>query len=403
MREADDGASGSVIEVFRTALLLGLTAFGGPIAHLGYFHREYVERRRWVDDATYLDLVALTQLLPGPASSQVGMAIGLMRAGWPGAIASWLGFTLPSAALLTGFALVTADVDLADAAWVHGLKLAAVAIVASAVVSMRRRLAPDWQRSALAIAAAVVVIAVSAALTQVAVIGAGGLIGWRLLPAVAAADRDARRTPVGRRIGLVLLTAFAVVLVGLPLAAALTGLTAVAVVDGFYRAGALVFGGGHVVLPLLSESIVAPGWVTEDRFLAGYGAAQAAPGPLFTFAAYLGATLQPEPHGIGGALVALVAIFAPSFLLVGGVLPFWDGLRRSPAFRSALSGTNAAVIGLLLAALYDPVITSSILGPLDVVLALAAIVALVAWRAPPWAVVAALAIAAEAAGRAGFG
>lgn len=384
-------------EVFRVALLLGLTSFGGPIAHLGYFHREYVDRRRWLSEATYLDLVALCQFLPGPASSQIGIGVGLMRAGWGGALAAWLAFTLPSAVALTAFALLTAELNVADAGWVHGLKLAAVAIVAAAVLSMWRSLAPDRPRRTIALVAAAAILLVQTAALQLAVIAVGGLAGWRLLSGLPALAHDDAPAPVGRRTGIAALAIFVVLLVGLPLVALATRLEWVAVVDSFYRAGALVFGGGHVVLPLLSESVVGPGWVTEDAFLAGYGAAQAVPGPLFTFAAFLGASLEPEPNGISGAALALGAIFLPSFLLVVGAFPFWDQLRRSPSFRGALAGTNAAVIGLLIAALYEPVWTSAVGMPVDVALVVAAFGALVVWNVAPWLVVAVLALAAQIA------
>jgi chromate transporter len=391
------------LEVFGVALVLGLTSFGGPIAHLGYFHREYVERRRWVSEATYLDLVALCQVLPGPASSQVGIGIGLLRGGWTGALAAWLGFTLPSAILLTAFALLTADVDLGALGWIHGLKLAAVAIVAAAILSMWRALAPDWPRRLLAVLAAGAMLLLSTAALQVGVIAAGAVAGWSLLRHLPAPETHDAPSPVGPRLGLTLLAAFALLLVGLPLAAALSGSTLVAVIESFYRAGSLVFGGGHVVLPLLSESVVAPGWIDRDTFLAGYGAAQAVPGPLFTVAAFLGASLEPEPNGPVGAGVALLAIFLPSFLLVGAALPFWERLRRSAAFRGALAGTNAAVIGLLIAALVDPLWTSTIEGLPDIVLVVVAFGALVAWRAPPWAVVGALAVAAQGMSLLGVG
>ena len=391
--EADGGANPG--EVFRAALVLGLTSFGGPIAHLGYFHREYVERRRWLTEATYLDLVALCQLLPGPASSQVGIGIGLLRAGWGGALAAWLGFTLPSAVALTAFALLTADLELSGLGWVHGLKLAAVAIVAVAIVSMWRSLAPDWPRRGMAVAAGVVLLLLPAAALQVAVIAAGGLLGWWLLRDLPAPPDGGGPSPVGSRVGLMALAAFALLLAGLPIAAELTGSHPVAMIERFYRAGALVFGGGHVVLPLLSESVVTPGWLDADTFLAGYGAAQAVPGPLFAVSAHLGASLRPEPNGIAGATVALVAIFLPSFLLVAAALPFWHRLRRSPAFRGALAGTNAAVIGLLMAALVDPLWTGTVASIVDVALVGLAVATLLLTRTPPWLVVGALAIVAQ--------
>jgi chromate transporter len=390
--------AGRVAEVFRAALVLGLTSFGGPIAHLGYFHREYVERRRWITASTYAELVALCQLLPGPASSQVGIAIGLLRAGWRGAIAAWLGFTLPSAALLTAFALlVAAQADLAGSGWLHGLKLAAVAIAAAAILTMWRSLAPDLPRRATAVAAAAGVLLLPGALGQVGVIAAGGLIGWWLLRGIGTRDAETLRPPVGRRAGLIAAATFVVLLGVLPLLAAATGMRTIGVVDAFYRAGSLVFGGGHVVLPLLAESVVAPGWVDTDTFLAGYGAAQAVPGPLFTFSAYLGASLRAEPNGVTGAAMALVAIFAPSFLLVGAALPFWSRLRAAPRFRGILAGASAAVVGVLIGAFLDPLWTSTIHAPADVVLAGMAFAVLVHGRVAVWTVVLALAVAGHAA------
>lgn len=387
---------GRAAEVFRVALLLGLTSFGGPIAHLGYFHREYVIRRRWLAEATYADLVALCQVLPGPASSQVGIAVGLLRAGWTGAIAAWLGFTLPSAILLTAFALATSDLDLGGIAWIHGLKLAAVAIVAAAIVSMWRTLAPDGPRRLLALASAAAILLLPTAALQVAIIGAGGIGGWALLRGLPVAPAADAPSVVSVRAGIVALGAFAALLVGLPFAVAVSGSAALAVVESFYRAGALVFGGGHVVLPLLSESVVAPGWVDHDTFLAGYGMAQAVPGPLFTVAAHLGASLESPPNGVAGAAVALVAIFAPSFLLVTAALPLWDHLRRSPMLRGALAGANAAVIGLLIGALVDPLWAGTVESPVDAVLIGGAFVALVTLRLPAWTLVGLLAAAAEA-------
>ena len=389
-------------EVFGVALLLGLTSFGGPIAHLGYFHREYVERRRWLSEQAYLDLVALCQLLPGPASSQVGIGIGLLRAGWPGAVAAWLGFTLPSAVLLTAFALLTADVDLAGIGWVHGLKLAAISIVAAAIVSMWRSFAPDWPRRLMAIIAALGALALGSGAWQVAVIVAGGLAGWFLLRRLPAPESDDAPSPVGQRGGIVAAAALLALLVGLPLAAWMSGISELAVVGSFARAGSLVFGGGHVVLPLLSESFVTPGWIDEDTFLAGYGAAQAVPGPLFTVAAHVGASLQVAPTGVAGAVVGIVAIFLPSFLLVAAAMPHWARLRGSASFRGVLAGASAAVIGLLLAALIDPLWTSTVAGGVDVALAAAGFAALVAVRTPAWAVVVGLATAGQLAAMVGL-
>jgi chromate transporter len=379
---------GSALEVLRVATYLGLTSFGGPVAHLGYFHEEYVVRRRWLDEETYADIVALCQFLPGPASSQVGMAIGILRAGLRGALAAWLGFTLPSAALLIAFAYgVQRTGDVGDAGWLHGLKVAAVAVVAFAVWGMARTLTPDRERATMAIAAAIVALAWPSAAMQVLIIAAAGLIGWRLLPASAPAARGHLRVPIGRRLGVAAWVLFFGLLIGLPLLNAVRPGHVLALVDSFYRAGSLVFGGGHVVLPLLQTAVVPPGWVTNEEFIAGYGAAQAVPGPLFTFAAYLGAVESPEPNGVAGGLVALVAIFLPSFLMVTGALPLWDALRGRPSFQSVLRGINAAVVGLLLAALYDPVWTSAIESRGDFGLALAAFGLLALWKAPPWLVV----------------
>lgn len=389
-RESDDTSRGSVLGVFLVATRLGLTSFGGPVAHLGYFRREYVDRRRWVDDATFGDLVALSQLLPGPASSQLGIAIGTLRAGYLGGLAAWVGFTLPSAIALVALAMLTTNLDAASAGWVEGLKLAAVAIVGQAVWVMARTLTPDAPRIAMAGGAAVVVLAAPIAAVQVLVILLGGLIGWRFLSGAVRPGLTPIKTTIDRRIGTILLGLFGALVVLLPVARRLVDSQLIAMTDAYYRAGALVFGGGHVVLPLLNEAVVTPGWVGEDRFLAGYAAAQAVPGPLFTFAGFLGASSSPWPNGVPGAALALVAIFLPSFLLVWGTLPFWDRLRTSSAFAAALRGTNAVVVGLLLAALITPVATSALHGPLEVALAGAGLAALLTGRVPPIAVVAAL-------------
>ena len=385
-----------LLEVLAVSTRLGLTSFGGPVAHLGYFRDEYVVRRRWLDERTYADLVALCQFLPGPASSQVGIAIGIARAGLPGGLAAWLGFTLPSALALLAFAYGVRDVATAEAGWLHGLKVVAVAVVAQAVWSMARALCPDRERATIAIGAALVVLAWAGATGQVAAIVAGGLVGWWLLPAAGIPITPPASAPVSRRLAAGAWVAFFGLLLLLPLARAVTPSQPLAVFDSFYRAGALVFGGGHVVLPLLQAEVVPPGWVTTEQFVAGYGAAQAVPGPLFTFAAYLGAVMQPRPNGWAGAALALVAVFLPSFLLVVGALPFWDVLRAHASFQAALRGVNAAVVGLLLAALYHPVWTSAIEGPADFALALAAFGLLMLWKAPPWLVVAVTAAAAGA-------
>ncbi|SMQ61017.1 chromate transporter [Devosia lucknowensis] len=384
MAEPNGTARGTPGEVFLAFLKLGLTSFGGPIAHLGYFRDELVTRRRWLDEAAYADLVALCQFLPGPASSQVGFALGMMRAGWLGALAAWTAFTLPSALLLIVFALGAASLDGPVAAGVlHGLKLVAVAIVAQAVLGMAKSLTPDRERAAIAAVAVLILVLLGGTLGQVAAIGWGGLVGLR-------ACRSALVTSAvhpffgSRTMGAILLAMFALLLVGMPFIAGWG--QGLAIFDAFYRAGALVFGGGHVVLPLLETETVARGWVTPDAFLAGYGAAQAVPGPLFTFAAYLGTVAG----GLPGAAIALVAIFLPGLLLVAGALPFWDQFRRWPWAQAAMRGANAAVVGVLAAALYDPVFLSAVLTPLDFAMALAGFVALVAWKCPPWIVVLAL-------------
>jgi len=378
--------------VFLVFLRLGLTSFGGPVAHLGYFREELVVRRRWLSERNYADLVALCQFLPGPASSQVGMALGLARAGYPGALAAWLGFTLPSAVALILFALGLAHWgDAVPAGLLHGLKVVAVAVVAQAVWGMARSLCPDVPRTSLMAVAACAVLWWSSTWAQFLVLALAALVGlWTLAPGQGAAH-EPLPIPVGRRAGMAWLALFVALLLGLPWAAAVFPHATLAVADAFYRAGSLVFGGGHVVLPLLQAELVPTGWVDQDTFLAGYGAAQAVPGPLFTFAAFLGASLQMGPQGVWGALVCLLAIFAPSFLLVAGALPFWEGLRAHPRMRAALAGVNAAVVGLLVAALYQPVWTSAIHTPQDVALALLAGVALMAWKLPPWLVVAACA------------
>lgn len=377
----------SPLEVLGVATRLGLTSFGGPIAHLGYFREEYVVRRRWLDERSYADLVALCQFLPGPASSQVGIAIGMLRAGLLGGLAAWLGFTLPSALLLTLFAYGVRAAGVGDAGWLHGLKVVAVAVVAQAVWGMARSLAFDRERATIAILAAVVALLWPSALGQVLIIAVAGVVGWRLLSATASPLALGVRAPFGHRLALASWATFVGLLVGLPLLRRAVPFEAVAVFDSFFRAGSLVFGGGHVVLPLLQAEVVPPGWVTREQFVAGYGAAQAVPGPLFTFAAYLGALIEPGPNGWRGAALALVAVFLPSFLLVMGTLPLWEALRTRAGFQAALQGINAAVVGLLLAALYQPVWTSAIMGPADFGLALVAFGLLALWRWPPWLVV----------------
>ena len=384
-------------EVFAAFLRLGLTSFGGPVAHLGYFHDEFVARRRWLDEKTYADLVALSQFLPGPAGTKVAIAIGLSRAGYAGAFVAWLGFTLPSAVALVLFGYgVGAFGGALHSGWLHGLMVAAVAVVARAVLSMMRTLAPDRERATLAIAAAVMVSALPSSWGQIGAIVLGGVAGLLWLPAAPSADHVALPHPVSRAAAITAICLFFTILIGLPFAAAALPNHALHLFDAFYRAGSLVFGGGHVVLPLLQAAVVPPGWVGNDAFLAGYGAAQAVPGPLFTFSAYLGTVMAPEPNGWRGAILCLVAMFLPAFLLVIGPLPFWEGLRRRAAAQSMLRGVNAAVVGLLLAALYHPVWTSGITNAGDFVLAAAAFLLLFMWKTPPWVVVLFCAIGGEA-------
>jgi chromate transporter len=384
-------------------LRLGLTSFGGPVAHLGYFRDEFVVRRRWLGDAAYADLVALCQFLPGPASSQVGIATGLSRAGLPGAFAAWLGFTLPSALAMILFAYgVDALGDTGGAGWLRGLKIVAVAVVAQAVWGMARTLSPDRERATLTVAAAAIVLFSPTALGQIAAILLGAVIGAVFMRGDERPIETHLAVPIGRRAALVSLALFLALLLGLPVLAAASDSMALRLFDSFYRAGSLVFGGGHVVLPLLQAEVVDPGWVTRDAFVAGYGAAQAVPGPLFTFAAYLGAMLIPEPDGVAGALLCLIAIFLPSFLLVIGALPFWEVVRRRPQAQAALRGVNAAVVGLLLAALYDPVWISGIRSPVDFALAVAALLLLAAWKLPPWLVVVVTAVVGAGLAAAGY-
>ncbi|MGD9890524.1 MAG: chromate efflux transporter, partial [Dehalococcoidia bacterium] len=365
-QETEQRPPGSALEVLRASTRLGLTSFGGPVAHLGYFREEYVDRRRWLDDQSYADLVALCQFLPGPASSQVGIAIGILRAGLRGGVAAWLGFTLPSAIAMVIFAYsVRQSGTIADAGWLHGLKIAAVAVVAYAVWGMARTLCPDRPRATIAIVAAIVALASQTAAIQVAIIAVAGLIGWRLLSGASMPPSIDLRVPIGRRAGIAAWVIFFGLLVALPLARQFSSSHALALFDAFYRVGSLVFGGGHVVLPLLQAEVVPPGWLTNEQFIAGYGAAQAVPGPLFTFSAYLGAVAEPNPNGVAGAAIALVAVFLPSFLLVVGALPLWGMVRNRTSFQSALGGINAAVVGILLAALYTPVWTSAIGSPAD--------------------------------------
>jgi len=380
--------SGSTVEVFAAFLKLGLSSFGGPIAHLGYFRDEFVVRRKWLDDKTYVDLVALAQFLPGPASSQVGFSIGLLRAGGRGALAAWTGFTLPSAIALVLFAYGAGALKgPAGAGLLHGLKLVAVAIVAQAVWGMARTLTPDRERASIAAIAALVILFSTSSVAQIGAIALGGLAGLWLCRSEAPAAADHIAIPVSRPVGLVCLTVFFALLIGLPIVRGFASWQGVALFEAFYRSGALVFGGGHVVLPLLRQAFVTPGWISDATFLAGYGAAQAVPGPLFTFAAYLGTVVSPSPHGIAGAALGLIGIFLPGMLILTGTLPFWDNFRKRAGAQAMMRGVNAAVVGLLGAALYNPVWTSSVNTPEDFGVALVGFVLLTAWRAPPLLVV----------------
>jgi chromate transporter len=390
----------SLREILGVATRLGLTSFGGPIAHLGYFHEEYVKRRKWVDEQTYADLVALCQFLPGPASSQVGIAIGIVRGRLLGGVAAWLGFTMPSAIALVAFAFgIGAFASAADAGWLHGLKVVAVAVVAQAVWGMARSLCPDRERATIAVLASIVTLAWPTALGQLSSIAIAGIVGLIIFPGTASASISHMRFPIGKKTGIAAWVIFFTLLLGLPVLRQIWSSHALEVFDSFFRVGSLVFGGGHVVLPLLQSEVVGPGWVTNEQFVAGYGAAQAVPGPLFTFSAYLGAVMGFEPNRWAGALLSLVAIYLPSFLLIAGALPFWDLLRSVPVFQSALKGVNAAVVGLLLTALYKPVWTSAIYSPADFGVGLVAFGLLLFWKCPPWLVVVLTALGAEVISR----
>ncbi|NDI35396.1 chromate efflux transporter [Chengkuizengella sediminis] len=378
---------GSIFEVFWTALKLGLTSFGGPIAHLGYFRETYVKRLKWLDEKTYVDLVALCQFLPGPASSQVGIGIGLLRAGVLGSIAAWIGFTMPSVIALIIFAYAVGGFDLANQGWLHGLKLVAVAIVAQAVWGMMKSHAADRMKGTIAIVAAIVSLIFSFVFTQVMVIVLAGFIGWFFLSKAGQSPSTNIHIPVRKSTAVISLVIFAGLLILLPILTVIYPTFLLSLFDSFYRVGSLVFGGGHVVLPLLQSEVVNPGWVTNDQFIAGYGATQAVPGPLFTFSAYLGAVMDTSMNAMFIALIAVIAIFLPSFLLVIGVIPFWNVIRQKQHFQSAILGINAAVVGILLAALYDPVWTSSVNNVYDFVLVIITFSLLMLWKLPPWMVV----------------
>lgn len=387
----------SPAEVLWVFLKLGLTCFGGPIAHIGYFRDEFVLRRKWIDEHAYADLVGLCQFLPGPASSQVGFSIGLMRAGYLGALAAWIGFTLPSAAALVLFAYGAGALNgPIGNGLLHGLKLTAVAIVAQAVWGMARSLCPDRERASIATVAALILLFSTSSVAQIGAIVLGGIAGLWFCRSEAQTPSGHVEMPVSRTTGLAALAGFFLLLFGLPVLWKLTGSSGLALFDAFYRSGALVFGGGHVVLPLLREAFVAPGWLSDNAFLAGYGAAQAVPGPLFTFAAYLGTVVTPNPHGILGAGLGLIGIFLPGILMLLGALPFWDSFRKRVSAQAIMRGVNAAVVGLLGAALYNPVWTSSVHTPIDFAIALVGFVLLTIWRAPPLVVVAFSAISGAA-------
>jgi len=381
----EHGLGKRLLEIWLVSARLGLTSFGGPIAHLGYFHEEYIRKRKWMDEKSYADLVALCQFLPGPASSQVGIGMGIMRAGILGGIVSFVGFTLPSVLAMILLALILQGLDVSTAGWIHGLKIVAVAVVAHAILGMAQKLTPDLKRKAIALLAMVVALLWQTAYSQVVVILLSAGLGFLLYRTQqdASADRDRVHFPVTRRLAIVCLALFLGLLLLLPLAREITSLRFVALFDSFYRSGSLVFGGGHIVLPLLEQEFVATGWLSEEVFLAGYGAAQAVPGPLFTFAAYLGTAMD----GWAGGLWATIAIFLPAFLLIFGALPFWDALRRNSKTKGALMGVNAAVVGILLSAFYRPIWTSSILAPVDFALAAVLFSLLVYWKMPPWIVV----------------
>ncbi|MEH2503629.1 chromate transporter [Bradyrhizobium sp. AZCC 1578] len=391
-------SANSIAEIFAAFLKLGLTSFGGPIAHLGYFRAEFVERRKWLSESSYADVVALCQFLPGPASSQVGFALGVLRGnGLLGGLAAWFAFTMPSAIILFAFALGASILTGPFAEGIlHGLKLVAVAVVAQAIWGMASSLTPDRERAAIALAAVAIVVFVGGSFGQIGAIALGALAGLWLCRGGGPAPTGHLGFSVSHRHGAAALVLFAVLFLVTPLVTAKTGSQGLALFDAFYRSGALVFGGGHVVLPLLQAEVVTPGWVSNEDFLAGYGMAQAVPGPLFTFAAYLGAVAEPAPNGLAGASIALIALSLPGLLLVYGMLPFWDALRLRPKAQAAMRGTNAAVVGILGAALYNPVWTSAVLTPRDFGVALAGFLLLTVWKLPPWIVVVILATAGAA-------
>jgi chromate transporter len=378
----------ALLEICRAFLKLGLTSFGGPVAHLGYIRAECVEARGWIDDEEYADIVALCQFLPGPASSQVVFALGLRRAGLLGALAASVCFLLPSAVLMIAFAYgVAALGDLRHAGWLHGLKVAAVAVVAQAVWSMGTKLCTDRARVTLCLVGAAATLVVPGALGQIGVLASGALVGFWLYRRLPAPQITAEEPRTPHAVAIAALAIFGALLFVPRLVVAATGSKTVAVFDAFYRAGALVFGGGHVVLPLLRESIVPQGWMSDDAFLAGYAGAQAVPGPLFSFAGYLGTVIEGGASAWRGGLWALFAVFLPSWLLIAGTLPFWHRVRAKSWMQAALRGANASVVGVLLAALYSPVMTEGVKNARDLAAALVAFALLEIAKAPPWAVV----------------
>lgn len=373
----------ALLEILIVSTRLGFTSFGGPIAHLGYFHEEYVKRRKWLDEKGYAELVALCQFLPGPASSQVGIGIGIVRGGLLGGITSFIGFTLPSVIALILFALLLEGMDIGEAGWIHGLKLVAVAVVAHAILGMAEKLTPDLKRKAIALIALIITLVWEMTFTQVAVIALGALAGYMLFKQEKEEDEAPFEIPLSRKVAAACLILFFGLLLLLPVLSEAFSIKWLAVFDSFYRSGALVFGGGHVVLPLLEQEVVPSGWVSEESFLAGYGAAQAVPGPLFTFAAYLGAVM----NGWAGGLLATAAIFLPAFLLIVGTLPFWAVIRQNPAMKGAFMGVNAAVVGILIAAFYQPIWMSTIKDAADFAAAAVLFSMLAYWKLPPWSVV----------------
>lgn len=377
------GKQKNAIEILRTSLLLGLTSFGGPAAHIGYFRDEYVKRKKWLDDKMYADIVALCQFLPGPASSQVGIAIGLMRGGLLGGILSWIGFTLPSVLMLMAFAWLISSSASIDIGWIKGLKIVAVAVVAHALVGMSKSLTPDRQRITLALVAAVLTLLIPTAIGQIAIIIGAGIIGYMLYRKEKTPKTESIDLSFGKKTGVAAWIIFFLLLIAVPAIRSFIENTFISIFDIFYRVGSIVFGGGHVVLPMLEREVVPAGWMDAETFIAGYGAAQAVPGPLFTLSGYLGQLM----NGPTGAAVAVVAMFLPSFLLVIGTLPFWSVIRSKPGIQAALKGVNAAVVGILLAALYDPVFTSAIGSSVDFGIAIIAFGLLLYYKMAPWLVV----------------